>query len=43
MKTLKVTLAFVVVLFIASACHRVKCPSDTFTKAEIEQQNTPQE
>ncbi|MGB0431392.1 MAG: hypothetical protein ACPGLV_13030 [Bacteroidia bacterium] len=37
---MKVILGLAIVLFITSACHkRVKCPSDTFGKADIEQQN----
>jgi len=43
MKNLRIALGFVAILFIASACHRVKCPTDTFSKADIEQQNQVEE
>lgn len=39
MKLLKVFFALAAVLFVTSACNRVKCPTDTFSKAEIENQN----
>ena len=39
MKALRVFFALAAVLFITSACNRVKCPTDTFSKAEIENQN----
>jgi hypothetical protein len=39
MKALRVFLALAAVLFITSACNRVKCPTDTFSKADIENQN----
>lgn len=39
MKTVKITFGLLALLFLASACHRVKCPTDTFSKAEIEAQN----
>jgi len=43
MKVVKIGLGLVALLMFASSCNRVKCPSDTFSKADIEAQNQQQE
>lgn len=43
MKLIKIALGLMVVALFAASCNRVKCPSDTFSKADIEAQNQVEE